>query len=304
MQLANRRTLVTGSLGMLAGDLVPLLQQKGARLYLTDIRDDRKWDQQITFLDITQPKAVRAIAKDFQPELIINCAAFTNVDAAETEQDIAFAVNARGPGNLASVARECNAKLLHLSTDYVFGGSSSASRPRKPYGEEEIADPCGIYGHSKRFGDELIRGILPDSHIIVRTSWLHGLQGPNFIDTILKVGAEKDEIKVVDDQFGSPTWSEWLASILVSLIERDAQGTFHATSRGDISWCDLAKEIVKQAGHKARVVAQSTEALGRPAPRPAYSTLDVSKLEKFLGIRCPSWQADVAEHLTRRGIAQ
>ena len=303
MHLADRRILVTGSLGMLAGDLIPLLFEKNAKLVLTDIRDEKRWGEQISFLDITDPKAVRNFVKDIHPEIIINCSAFTNVDAAETEQNIAFAVNARGPGNLASAARDFGARLVHLSTDYVFGGLASEDRGPVPYREEDTPDPCGISGHSKRFGDELVRGILPDNHLLLRTSWLHGIHGPNFVDTILSVGKQKEEIKVVDDQFGSPTWATWLATVIVKLLERDGRGTFHATSRGGVSWFEFAKEIIKLAHFETHVTPQSTHELGRPAPRPAYSTLDVRKLEKFLGEPCLTWQAGIVAHLSSRGIS-
>ena len=157
--------------------------------------------------------------------------------------------------------------------------------------------PCGVYGHSKRFGDELVSRILPNHSLIIRTSWLHGVHGPNFIDSILRFAKQREEIRVVNDQTGSPTWSSWLAEIMLALLMKDARGVFNATSRGDITWFDFATEIVRLAGLQTRVLPQTTEELNRPAPRPVYSTLELSKLEAFLGKPCIDWKEGVAAHM-------
>jgi dTDP-4-dehydrorhamnose reductase len=289
--------LLTGALGMLGQDLTAELEAAGVRLVLSDVRDDPS--KRITALDITDSGAVEKIVAQASPSWIINCAAYTNVDKAESDYQAAFAINAAGTANLALAARAANCRLLHVSTDYVYGGRGipKDGQQRIPYREDSPLAPCGIYGLSKRFGDELALHILPQSCLIVRTSWLHGRHGPNFVHAMLRLGHEKTEIKVVNDQIGSPTWSRWLAQVLVQMVERKAHGIFHASSHGNISWCDFAREIFKQAGMTTKVDTQTSEELSRPAPRPAYSTLDVRKLEGFLGIRCPDWKDDLRGHL-------
>jgi dTDP-4-dehydrorhamnose reductase len=289
--------LLTGALGMLGQDLAAELKSTGARFISADMRDDP--GKQITTLDITDSAAVEKIVAQVSPSWIINCAAYTDVDKAEANYQTAFLVNTVGTANLALAARVNNCRLLHVSTDYVYGGGivQKDSQQRTPYREDSPLAPCGIYGLSKRFGDEFALHILPQACLIVRTSWLYGQHGPNFVHTMLRLGHEKTEIKVVNDQIGSPTWSRWLAQVLVQLVERKAQGIFHASSHGNISWFDFAREIFTQAGMTTKVDPQSTAELNRPAPRPPYSTLDVAKLEGFLGIRCPDWKESLRGHL-------
>ena len=300
MALAGKRILITGATGMLASDLRELLADKGVELLLTDVRKPDISAPAIEHLDITNQAEVKDALLEVCPDWVINCAAYTQVDSAEDNQGAAFAINADGPGNLARAVREYGGAMLHISTDYVFGGPGQEGRNR-PYKEEDKPVPCGVYGHSKRHGDELVEQLLPDQHLIVRTSWLHGVHGPNFVQTMLKLGEENDELKVVNDQVGSPTWTKWLADMLARLIERDARGTFHATSRGGISWFDFANEIFSQAGLSVKIIPQTTEELARKAPRPAYSTLDVAKLEEFLDLECLSWKQAVKEHLSAIG---
>ncbi len=276
---------------MLAQDIIPLLQSSEAQLMLTDVSPG----EISVALDIVNPKSVREVIREFEPQWVINCAAFTAVDDAEINQESAFAVNARGPGNIASAVKDIGGRLVHFSSDYVFGGEGSPSGV--PFTEEDTPIPCGIYGQSKRYGDELVKSILPDKHLIIRPSWLHGINGPSFVATMLKLGKERESIKVVNDQIGSPTWSSWLANVVVQLMEREASGVFHATSKGNISWYDFAKEIFKQANIEVEVLPQSTEELNRLAPRPSYSTLSVDKLEVFLGKPCISWKQGLREHL-------
>jgi dTDP-4-dehydrorhamnose reductase len=293
----SQRILVTGAKGMLAGHLLPKLN---GELLLTDLKPGSlpHFAGEVHALDITNRKEVEALCGDFKPSWIINCAAYTAVDLAETEQEIAFEVNAIGPGNLARAAKLVGGRLLHISTDYLFTARSLESTlKRTPINEDEIPAAKGIYGISKYLGEELVKAHLPEHSLIVRTSWLHGVYGPNFLATILRLAAEKPELKIVSDQIGSPTWAEWLASVLVRLMEKEANGIYHASSRGDISWYDFAKEIVSQAGLNCKILPQSTEELSRPAPRPAYSTFNLTKLEQFLGIDCISWRDGIKEHL-------
>lgn len=247
-------------------------------------------------LDIRFLEQAELCLQGLKPDWLINCAAYTAVDRAESEQELAFAVNSIGPGNLARAAKKLGARMAHVSSDYVFG---SYSDRQTPFRENELLRPCGIYGHSKRFGDELVLSELGNRALITRTSWLHAAGGPNFVDTIARVGAERDVLKVVNDQFGSPTWAPWLSETIVSLVANDASGVYHTSSRGDISWFDFAQEIIKVWGLTTKVEPQSSEELSRPAPRPRYSTLDVSKLEAFLGRDCPSWRWGLEQHFKK-----
>ena len=301
MSLSGKRILVTGCDGMLAADVVPLLSAEGAQLVLSDLNPKHRPGVETHALDITDTDLIKEVVGAFQPDWIFNFAAYTAVDAAESDYHRAFEVNALGPGYLATAARQMGARLLHISSDYVFGGAERS--PQRPYQETERLEPCGLYGESKRFGDELVIAALPDQHLIVRTSWLHGLNGPNFIDRIIELATECEELRVVSDQVGSPTWSTWLAAVLVKLASREASGLFHASSRGGISWFDFASYIVEVAGLATRILPQTTEELGRAADRPAYSTLSLEKLEKFLGQPCPDWKTTVAEHIEKRNFS-
>ena len=278
---------------MLGTDVVAAFSAAGAQL------------QQLSHqqLDVCDSEAVHTAVLQAGADWIVNCSAYTAVDDAETEYAKAFAVNASAVAHIARAAASAGTRVLHVSTDYVFGGQGSGSR-QEPYSEEDAVAPCGIYGHSKLYGEELLRSILPDSHLVLRTSWLHGIHGKNFVDTMLRVGAERDELRVVDDQRGSPTWTPWLAAVMEKLVAKDARGVVHACSRGDVTWHDFAAEIFKQAGIEVKLSRQSTEELARPAPRPAYSTLSVAKLEEILGEPCIDWRECVAEHLSAREAAQ
>ena len=302
MQWAGKKLLLTGANGMLAAALIPKLAQTGCELVLTDVVPGTKKLGRFLTLDISDAKMVRQVVAELTPDWILNCAAYTKVDDAERNQERAFMVNATGPGNLANAAKDHGSKVLHISTDYVFGGSGQLERTRAPFTEEDVPVPCGVYGHSKRLGDELLRATLPNDHIIMRTSWLHGVGGPNFVETMLRIGKGREELKVVNDQIGSPTWADWLADAMLGLLQKDARGLFNATSHGNISWFDFAKEIFASAGMPVRVLPQTTEELARPAPRPAYSVLDVSKLEDLLGVRSISWQEGVHAHLRALGV--
>jgi dTDP-4-dehydrorhamnose reductase len=302
MSLEKQKVLLTGAAGMLAGDLIPLLRQQGAELSLFDIRETAAAGESIRMLDITDAAAVRDVFQQIRPNWVVNCAAYTAVDKAETEYDKAFAINASALEHLALCARQSHATVLHLSTDYVFGGAGGGHKAGTPFAEEDAAAPCGIYGQSKRFGEDLLRWASEGEFLLVRTSWLHGIHGPNFVDTMLRVGKEQSMLKVVNDQIGSPTWTGWLAHVLLRLMERDARGVFHASSHGGISWYEFAREIFHQASMSVDVRPQTTAELDRPAPRPPYSVFQLGKLERFLGEACISWKECVTQHLLARGI--
>lgn len=288
------RILITGAQGMLGRDLVAVLKSRNFDVIATDK------DGVDVLLDITQRREVFLSIKKLQPQTIINCAAFTAVDEAEAASERAYLINTIGAGNIASAASEFNARVIHISTDYVFGVEQQRSQPLL---EDEKCHAASVYGASKYYAELLLQQLLPKRSVILRTSWLHGISGPNFVDTMLKLAQERTEISVVDDQVGSPTWTLWLADIIAQFCNRpELYGVFHASSKGGISWNEFAKEIFRQANLQIDVKPQSTAALGRPAPRPAFSTLDVTKLEVALGIKVPDWKECVQAHLRARGV--
>lgn len=296
MLLSNSKVMVIGAQGMLGQEISLLLQGLEVDLTLADLKPDALFGAPVLELDILDVDSLRANLEAELPDVVINCAAFTNVDLAQTEPFTALQVNAQGPKNIAKAVDALSKKclLVHFSTDYVFGGGKHAQAPIK---ETDSPLPCGMYGMSKLLGDELVQAILPSEHLIIRTSWLHGPKGKNFLETILTLSHEREELKVVNDQFGSPSYAPWLAQVTLDLISADARGLFNASSQGEISWFDFAKEIVHLGKGSAKVSPQTTEELGRPAPRPAYSVLDCAKLESFLGRPVISWQECVKFHI-------
>lgn len=304
--ISGNSVLVIGARGMLASDVIPLLKERDNRLSLCDLIGGDLDGLPVQTCDLADRVSVARVLDLEKPKIIMNLAAFTAVDAAEKDYSKAFAVNGMGPAILANWANLNSAMVVHISTDYVFGGDAELARLRAPIPETHPTQPCGIYGESKRMGEEMVRAIAPESSLILRTSWLHGLGGPNFVDTIRKVlherlkSGENTPLRVVDDQIGSPTYSKWLAEVMLELVDRNARGTFHTCSRGDISWFEFAKEIAAIEAPSVPVHPQTSSELSRPAPRPPYSTLDVSKLEKFLGKECPSWKDGLRAHLDLR----
>jgi len=221
-------------------------------------------------LEIKSLSACRQIFSLHSPDIVIHCAAYTAVDQAESESDEAFRVNAVGTRNVAIAAREIGAKLCYISTDYVFDGFGVT-----PYHEYDITNPKTVYGMSKLAGERLVQ-TLHDRYYIVRTSWVYGKFGNNFVNTMLKLAEEKSELKVVSDQLGSPTYTYDLAEFLIELVQTDYFGIYHASNTGVCSWFDFAKAIFEESGHKTIVTACSTEEFPRPAPRPAYSVMEHS----------------------------
>jgi dTDP-4-dehydrorhamnose reductase len=244
-------------------------------------------------MEITDPASVSKVLTELRPEVVINAVAYTDVDGCETERDRAFAVNGDGVRNLALTTREIGAKLVQVSTDYVFDGSKGA-----PWNEDDPVNPLSVYGRSKLAGEENAR-LNPD-HLIVRTQWLYGLHGKNFVETMLRLGRERDEVSVVHDQVGSPTWTVYLASAIRALVEKDQRGTYHAANAGFCSWCDFARAIFHEAGLKTRVRPITTADLGRPAPRPGYSVLDCSKLTRDTAFVPEEWSEALKKYLKER----
>jgi dTDP-4-dehydrorhamnose reductase len=219
-------------------------------------------------LDITSLPACRNLFTLHHPDVVIHCAAYTAVDKAESEPDEAFRVNAAATRNVAVAAREVGAKLCYISTDYVFDGTSTT-----PYNEFDQANPQTVYGKSKLAGEHAVL-TLHDRFFIVRSSWVYGKYGNNFVKTMLKMAGERDQLKVVDDQIGSPTYTKDLVSFLLELVHTDYYGIYHASNSGSCSWYDFAKAIFEDSSIDIQVDPCTTADFPRPAPRPAYSVMD------------------------------
>ncbi len=243
-------------------------------------------------LDITDAAGVTAAVREARPDVVVNCAAWTDVDGAETQAPAALAVNGSGAGNLARAAAAAGAWIVHISTDYVFSGEQ-----RLPYLESDRADPRSQYGRSKLAGELAVAEAAPAGHTIVRSSWLFGAGGHCFPATILRLGSQRDQLSVVDDQVGCPTFTGHLAPALVELVHDRVPGLVHVAGDGQCSWCDFAREIVSLAGLGCEVVPGTTAELGRPAPRPAYSVLGT---ERAGTPRLPDWQEGLQAFMAAR----
>lgn len=250
-------------------------------------------------VDIIDPQQVKILIKNIKPDVVVNCAAYTAVDKQEIEKEIAFEVNEKGASNIALALKGSKTKLIHISTDYVFDGSQS-----KLLTEEDSTNPLSVYGKSKLAGERAVQEILPKTSLIVRISSLHGAQGDNFVHTMLKLFKDKDEVKVVDDQFMCPTWAGWVAETLLDLIRVDALGVVHASGDGVISWYDFASEIYKLSVEKnedinkdLKLTPVAATEFQRAAERPRYSAMDCSKLTSLIGMKPITWQEGLKSHL-------
>lgn len=283
------KILITGANGMLAKSVIKRLE--GNELICTDVAD----------LDITNEENVLKYVSEIKPEYIINCAAYTAVDKAETAGEIVEKINADGPGNLAKAAKENNCVLVHVSTDYVFGGDLDTE---KDYKEDDTKAPVTAYGITKLHGEEQIQNNT-DKYYIFRTAWLYG-DGNNFVRTMLKLGESKDELNVVSDQHGSPTYAEDLANIIAEAIEKKIPyGVYHATNEGYTTWYDFTKAIFEYAGIICKVNPVSTEEYIEmmkitQAKRPKNSQLSKEKL-KAQGIEVPEWEDGLKRYLKVEG---
>jgi dTDP-4-dehydrorhamnose reductase len=256
--------LVTGAGGMLARDVLARLATAGIPTVAVTRAE----------LDVTDPEAVRDVLAEHRPAAVVNCAAWTAVDDAETREDDALRINGDGPRHLAEACRELDAVLLHVSTDYVFPGDAD-----EPYAEDAPTGPRSAYGRTKLAGEQAVLATLPDRGFVVRTAWLYGAGGGNFVHTMIKLEAVKDTLDVVDDQRGQPTWTVDLADRLVRLGQAALAGTapagvYHGTSAGETTWFGFTREIFRLLGaDPERVRPTTSAAFARPAPRPAYSVL-------------------------------
>jgi dTDP-4-dehydrorhamnose reductase len=279
------RWLVAGSAGMLGQDLVALLRERGEQVEGVDRAE----------VDVTDAAAVDLVVGGH--DVVVNCSAFTAVDAAETQEPAAFAVNAVAPSYLARAARRHGARIVHVSTDYVFAGVAT-----EPYAENAPVAPASAYGRTKAAGEWAVRSETPD-HLVVRTAWLYGAHGACFPRTIVRVARERGGVQVVQDQVGQPTWTVDLADLIHRLVLAEApSGTYHGTSSGSTSWFNFARHAVKAAGLDPAVVTPTTsELFERPARRPTYSVLGHEALHEAgvdpIGLWDERWLAAADEVL-------
>ena len=276
------KLLVCGAGGMLGQDVVRAAELANHEVVPLDR----------AALDITDPPAVARAVERARPDAVLNCSAFTDVDAAEREPDEAMRVNADGARNVAMAAAQVGAAVLYPSTDYVFDGSKDG-----PYVESDEPSPLSSYGTSKLAGEVDTAAVNPQ-HYIVRSSWLFGTGGRNFVETMLELGGREPHVLVVRDQVGSPTYTAHLAEGLVRLVTTGAFGLHHMSGAGQCSWYDFAVAIFEQAGVDCRVLSSTTEELGRPAPRPEYSVLATQWED---AIHLPDWRIGLADYLEERG---
>jgi len=273
--------MVTGAGGMLGGDAVEAIAARGHAVFGLARSE----------LDITDAAAIEHAIAELRPDAVLNCAAWTDVDGAEADEAGATRVNDTAAALVSGTAAAHGAKMLHVSSDYVFDGAK-----RRPYVESDLPRALSAYGRSKQAGETSVVAVNP-RHFIVRSSWLFGLEGPNFVETMLRIAGEQPEVLVVTDQVGTPTFTPHLARALAKLIEGESFGIHHAAAAGQCSWFEFAQEIFDQAGVECRVMSATTEMLDRPAPRPPYSVLGSERAD---AIALPEWRRGLAEYLAGR----
>jgi dTDP-4-dehydrorhamnose reductase len=274
--------LIFGARGMLGRALCQLFEAQGKEYVALDVGE----------LDITNKASVEQTFARHRATLVINAAAYTQVDAAEQHEDTATLVNGQAAGYLAEAAAKAGAPLVHYSTDYVFAGDAAS-----PYRVDEPLAPLNAYGRSKAAGELAVRAAGPE-HLILRTSWLYAPWAANFVRTIYKAAGERPVLRVVDDQRGRPTSAEHLAETTLKLVDRQARGILHVTDGGECTWFEFAREIVRLGGRSARVEPCTTAEFPRPAKRPAYSVLDLEPTERIVGPMA-SWQQNLASVMAR-----
>ncbi|WNS75201.1 dTDP-4-dehydrorhamnose reductase [Bacillus sp. DTU_2020_1000418_1_SI_GHA_SEK_038] len=275
------KVIVTGAKGQLGTDLVWMLESNGYEVFGYGRED----------LDITNINQVNEVFINITPDVVIHAAAHTKVDLAESEPDHAFLVNAIGTRNVSVAAEKINAKLVYVSTDYVFDGTAS-----DPINEFKLSNPLGVYGESKLAGEKFVRNF-HSKFYIVRTSWVYGKYGNNFVKTMLKLGEEKKELSVVDDQIGAPTYTVDLAERIIDLIQTEKYGVYHISNSGQCSWFEFAKAIFEESAIDVKVVPCTTKDFPRPAPRPSYSVLDHMGLRLNGFKEMPFWRDSLKKFL-------
>lgn len=294
------KILITGSKGQLGNELKDIINKGYSEIGKVSecIKNSQVFDFDVDKLDITDLKSVKNVLNTIKPDVVINCAAATNVDGCESDEDFAFKVNSLGPRNLAMVCEEIGARLVQVSTDYVFSGVGE-----KPLTEYDLTAPYSVYGKTKLLGENYVREFC-SKYYIVRTAWLYGYVGHNFVYTMRRLGKEKDSINVVNDQIGNPTHANDLAYHILKLVETDEYGVYHCTGKGECSWYDFAKMIIELSGEECIVNPCTSEEYKTPAKRPEYSSLDNMMLRNTVGDEMRNWQDAIKsfiENLKVRG---
>jgi len=284
------KLLIIGSTGQLGTDFVKIAEQRRHTVVPVDYPQ----------IDIRDKSSVESAINSSAPDAVINCAAFTAVDDCETNREAAFALNADACENLALAAKARSSLLIHISTDYVFDGAASS-----PYTEDNATDPRTVYGQSKLQGEEIITDLYGSGSMIFRIAWLYGAGGANFVKTIRRIASssrqENKPLKVVNDQFGTPTWTVSVCRQILSVIDSGERGVFHSTCEGACTWFDFAKEIVAACGIDADVLPCTTEEFPRKAPRPRYSVLENARLKAMNANVMPEWREAFREFLSTEG---
>lgn len=277
------RVLVTGVKGQLGYDVMLELAKRGYEGVGVDVDE----------MDITDPEAVERVIKEAHVDKVVHCAAWTAVDLAEEKEDICRKVNAYGTENIAKVCKELDIPMIYFSTDYVFDGQGE--RPWEP--DDPVVKPLNVYGQTKYEGEQAVEKYL-DKYYIVRIAWVFGINGKNFIKTMLNLGKTRDTLTIVSDQIGTPTYTYDLAKLVVDMCEKEAYGKYHVTNEGGyISWADFANEIFRQSGMQVNVIPVTTAEYGAKAIRPFNSRLEKSKLTEKGFDRLPTWQDALARYL-------
>ncbi|MDU3724451.1 MAG: dTDP-4-dehydrorhamnose reductase [Clostridium celatum] len=284
------KILITGSNGQLGNELQKIVATGRAEIgsVSEQIKNSEVFALDVDKLDITKLEQVKTVLKEINPDVVINCAAATNVDGCEANKDLALKINAIGAKNLAIVSEEMGAKLVQVSTDYVFSGVGEI-----PLNESDLVAPYSVYGKTKLLGEEYVREF-SSKYYIVRTAWLYGYVGHNFVYTMMRLGKEKESLSVVNDQLGNPTSANDLAYHILKLIETDEYGVYHCTGKGECSWYDFAAEIMKLAGRNCTVNPCTSEEYKAMYPnsakRPEYSSLDNMMLRCTVGDEMRDWK--------------
>lgn len=279
------KVLVTGVKGQLGFDVMKILKKRGIDCLGADIEE----------FDITDYDMTRKFITEYNPDVVVHCSAYTAVDKAEENIDICRAVNVDGPKNIATVCRELDCKMVYISTDYVFPGVGETF-----YEVDDATGPLGQYGMTKLDGEIAVKSCI-DKYFIVRISWVFGINGNNFVKTMLRVGKDRDEVNVVADQIGSPTYTADLAILLCDMLETEKYGTYHATNEGICSWADFTEEIFRQAGYSTKVNRVTTEEYGAKAPRPKNSRMSKKSLDDNGFARLPDWKDALKRYLEELG---
>ena len=284
------KILITGSNGQLGNELQKIVSTGKAEIgsVSEEIKNAEVFAMDVDTLDITNLEQVKKVLNEVKPDVVINCAAATNVDGCEANQDLAFKINSLGPRNLAMVAEELGAKIVQVSTDYVFSGVGEA-----PLKECDLVAPVSVYGKTKLLGEEFVREF-SSKYYIVRTAWLYGYVGHNFVYTMMKLGKDRDTLNVVNDQLGNPTHANDLAYHILKLIQTEEYGVYHCTGKGECSWYNFASEIMKLSGRNCTVNPCTSEEYKSMYPnsadRPAYSSLDNMMLRCTVGDEMRDWK--------------